>query len=69
MPLERVLEPQEIKLATALKNGECYIFAGAGVSLSIIDIDPIVSEVDAKTIRSTVRSWAGLHMFSLFYII
>ncbi|CAG8468978.1 13185_t:CDS:2 [Dentiscutata erythropus] len=59
MPLNPVLEPQEKELAADLKNGTCCIFAGAGVSSSIIHIDPVMSEVNANTVISTVGSWAG----------
>ncbi|CAG8473593.1 966_t:CDS:2 [Dentiscutata heterogama] len=58
-PLNLLLEPQEIELAADLKNGKCCILAGAGVSSSIINIDPVMSEINARTIKSTVGSWAG----------
>ncbi|CAG8537376.1 14179_t:CDS:2 [Cetraspora pellucida] len=59
MPLNPELEQQEIELAADLKDGKCCIFTGAGVSSAIIHLDPILSEANANTIRSTVGSWAG----------
>ncbi|CAG8537893.1 8462_t:CDS:2, partial [Racocetra persica] len=59
MPLNPVLEPQEIELAADLKDGKCCIFTGAGVASAIIHLDPVLTKGNARTIRSTVGSWAG----------
>ncbi|CAG8508753.1 9582_t:CDS:2 [Dentiscutata erythropus] len=59
MPSKPEFKPQEKELAMDLRDGKCCIFTGAGVASAIIHIDPIISEANAKTIRSTVGSWAG----------
>ncbi|CAG8695330.1 1682_t:CDS:2 [Racocetra fulgida] len=54
MPLNPVLEQQEIELAADLKDGKCCIFTGAGVASAIIHLDPVLTKGSAKTIKSTV---------------